>query len=245
MNSALHDSQPGRYPSLAEEDSGPEEITLGTASLIAIFFGIVLLCGVLFGVGYSFGHRSAAPSGSQPAHPASDAPSSRPATAAAPAAPKPTAAAYAADSNSGFPPDFKQPDPDGVLDNDFVPGDRSLPASARQTADSAGKIVVVRNSAPATAATHRSTAAKARPVPASSADTAAHAQLMVQVAALSQSQDAQALSAALRRHGFSPMIRHGLADSFYHVQLGPFADRPAAESMKDRLLAQGYNAILK
>jgi DedD protein len=243
MNSALHDSQTGRYASLAEEDSSPEEITLGTASLIAIFFGIVLLCGVLFGVGYSFGHRSAAPSATPPAHPASHTPSAHPATAASPASPKPTAAAYASGSNSGSPPDFKQSDPDGVLDNDFVPGDRSLPASARQTADSAGKIVVVRNSAPAAA--HRSVAAKARPVPASSADPAGHAQLMVQVAALSQNGDAQALSAALRKHGFSPMVRHGLADSFYHVQLGPFPDRTAAESMKDRLLAQGYNAILK
>ena len=41
------------------------------------------------------------------------------------------------------------------------------------------------------------------------------------------------------------MIRHGLADGFYHVQVGPFAERSQAELIKDRLQADGYNAILK
>ena len=31
------------------------EITLSTASLLGIFFGLVLICGVFFGFGYSMG----------------------------------------------------------------------------------------------------------------------------------------------------------------------------------------------
>ena len=38
-----------------EEESKTSEITLSTASLLGIFFGLVLICGVFFGFGYSMG----------------------------------------------------------------------------------------------------------------------------------------------------------------------------------------------
>ena len=38
-----------------EEESTAREITLSTASLLGIFFGLVLICGVFFGFGYSLG----------------------------------------------------------------------------------------------------------------------------------------------------------------------------------------------
>ena len=34
------------------------ELTLGSGMLLGIFFGLVLLCGLCFGLGYSVGHRS-------------------------------------------------------------------------------------------------------------------------------------------------------------------------------------------
>ena len=41
-----------------EEESKASEITLSTASLLGIFFGLVLVCGVFFGFGYSMGRGS-------------------------------------------------------------------------------------------------------------------------------------------------------------------------------------------
>src|ERR1700679_2839497 len=38
-----------------EVDERASEITLSTASLLGIFFGLVLICGVFFGFGYSMG----------------------------------------------------------------------------------------------------------------------------------------------------------------------------------------------
>src|SRR5579871_5005762 len=37
------------------------EIILGTGKLLAIFFGLVVICGVFFGLGYSLGHSSSGP----------------------------------------------------------------------------------------------------------------------------------------------------------------------------------------
>src|ERR1700744_3434364 len=44
-----------------EVDERASEITLSTASLLGIFFGLVLICGVFFGFGYSMG-RGVGPS---------------------------------------------------------------------------------------------------------------------------------------------------------------------------------------
>ena len=43
-------------PQLAEQTD--TEIVLGTGKLLAIFFGLVILCGTFFGLGYSVGHSS-------------------------------------------------------------------------------------------------------------------------------------------------------------------------------------------
>jgi len=47
-------------------NSEDTEITLGTGKMLAIFFGLVALCAVFFGMGFSLGKNSAAP-GSVPA----------------------------------------------------------------------------------------------------------------------------------------------------------------------------------
>jgi len=57
-------------------NSEDTEITLGTGKMLAIFFGLVALCAVFFGMGFSLGKNSAAP-GSVPA--ISTASSARPA----------------------------------------------------------------------------------------------------------------------------------------------------------------------
>jgi cell division septation protein DedD len=68
---------------------------------------------------------------------------------------------------------------------------------------------------------------------------------MVQVAAVRISQDADILVDALRKHGYSASVRKEPQDQLLHIQLGPFATRADAYSMRSRLLADGYNAVVK
>ena len=54
-----------------EIEGKASEITLSTASLLGIFFGLVLVCGVFFGFGYSMGRgtgRSPGEPGAEFAH---------------------------------------------------------------------------------------------------------------------------------------------------------------------------------
>ena len=50
-----------------EIEGKASEITLSTASLLGIFFGLVLICGVFFGFGYSMGRGTGAAQASLPA----------------------------------------------------------------------------------------------------------------------------------------------------------------------------------
>src|SRR5450631_3520661 len=47
------------YETEDREERQEAELTLGTGTLLAIFFGLVVVCAVFFGFGYSMGRRSA------------------------------------------------------------------------------------------------------------------------------------------------------------------------------------------
>jgi cell division septation protein DedD len=49
----------------------------------------------------------------------------------------------------------------------------------------------------------------------------------------------------LKKRGYSVSIRHEPQDKLLHVQIGPFASKKDAEAMRQKLLADGYNAIVK
>jgi len=68
---------------------------------------------------------------------------------------------------------------------------------------------------------------------------------MVQVAAVSKREDAEALTDALRKKQYPVVIINTPTDKLFHVQLGPFADVKDAEAMKGRLVSDGYNPIVK
>jgi DedD protein len=68
----------------------------------------------------------------------------------------------------------------------------------------------------------------------------------VQVAAVSRAEDAESLVAALKKKQYPAFIANNpSADKFHHVQVGPYADIKDAEAMRARLIADGYNPILK
>ncbi len=78
-----------------------------------------------------------------------------------------------------------------------------------------------------------------------SATTPAAAQSIVQIAAVSRQGDAAMLMSALKRKGYDAAVHQVPQDKLLHVQVGPFATKKDAEAMRQRLIADGYNAIVK
>jgi DedD protein len=216
-----------------EEERRPSEITLSTASLLGIFFGLVLVCGVFFGFGYSMGRGSGQAHISMPLNPAPD--------------PAETVAAQ-----NTQPPAQSEPQAE-----EKVPVRASAPAAdaAETTAETPSNTSSdTRDAAPAPAP--RPTPKKPSAVQEAAlqsqatlaqAPTAAPtpSQPMVQIAAVARREDADVLVAALRQRGYGVVVRNEPQDKFFHVQVGPFADRVQATAIKQKLLSDGYNAIIK
>jgi cell division septation protein DedD len=211
--------------------------------LLGIFFALVLLCGLFFGFGYTLGHgrttvRHSNPSAATPEAP----PASSSSSAITPAGAKPAA------QEAAPPPTPAQP-------NSTQAANTSAPVAATpSTTQPAGAQPQVSNqqSSVAQRPTQQQTAASGftqqvfqsanHPAP-SQAASAQH--YMVQVAAVSRPQDANVLVAALQQRGFHATARTEAQDHLMHIQIGPFANLAAADQIRHRLMADGYNAILK
>ncbi|MGA7156510.1 MAG: SPOR domain-containing protein [Acidobacteriaceae bacterium] len=85
--------------------------------------------------------------------------------------------------------------------------------------------------------------------PATSATTAeqpaATGTYMVQVAAVSHEEDAQLLVNALKAKGYPVSAHTEPSDKFFHIQVGPFTSMKDATAAKQRLVADGYQPIIK
>ncbi len=209
------------------------EISLGTSTILAIFFALALLCAIFFAFGYSLGRRSVPPAPAAP-----EAASSLTSNA-----PKPSPGSPSAPPNRET-ADAIVPSPD---DTDREPAPSSPTASTTPTAKT-----VALNPPPVESSAKPSikAAALTRPAPtplpaAASPTTATAASTLVQVAAVSHQEDADVLLSALKKRGYSVAIRHEPQDKLLHVQIGPFASKKDAEAMRQKLLADGYNAIVK
>ena len=75
--------------------------------------------------------------------------------------------------------------------------------------------------------------------------THANAASMVEIMALSHESDVEPMVAALKRHGYDIAVNHEPQDSLMHLNVGPFANKKDAESMRQRLVLDGYNATIK
>ncbi|HWZ12623.1 MAG TPA: SPOR domain-containing protein [Acidobacteriaceae bacterium] len=193
------------------------EITLGTGALLAIFFGVVLVCAVFFGLGYSLGRRSGeAPTAVTPAAGKTQVTASQPAVSDSDSSPDPDAPT--ADKPSTTP---------SAAIATRVPAKAAPTKAEADTAEAAPTPVV-------------------KPVPPKQPPAASSTggQTMVQLMAAAQSEDAEVLAAALRKRGYHAIVRNE-PDHLYHVQIGPFASRAEADAMRVKLQADGYNAILK
>jgi DedD protein len=197
MNSLLDDD---------EQDRNDRELTLSTGTILGIFFGLVLICGLFFGFGYRMGsHKSP-----QPVESATVENSPAPAanfSSFKPAAGSPAGGAANAAKN--------------VDQNPVEP-----PSTANNSATTEAAPVVRVN-------------------PTTDAPPVAIGSFVVQVAAVSHQEDAELLVNALRTKGY-PVSAHTVPqDQFFHIQVGPFNNLKDAQAAKQRLLADGYQPIIK
>lgn len=212
------------------EVEGPRkdvELTLGPAMLFAIVCGMLLVCGLCFGIGYTAGRRNgsqivaakAAASGQTLAEQASSSLHKPAATVASPA----VQTAASASSETGTTPTPAPPAADSS--NTLASASVVRPAIATPTTS---------------AQTNPSTAAASQVQPA----LPPGAGIMVQIAAVSHVEDANVLMNALRKRGYAVTARREPDDNMIHVQVGPFASRADANAMSQRLLSDGYNAVV-
>lgn len=220
------------------------EVTLSSTTLLVIFFGLVLVCGLFFGLGYTLGRRSHAETAD--AIPSSE-PASSPLVASAQPKPSPASQSTVVPSpvSDAQPADGATPAPvdDG---NQAAAAQESTPSASTQKPTPALVHAATPPAPSPTAQVKPALTAVSPPSSVASApSTPGTSGIMVQIAAVSNPADADVLVGALRKRGYSVTIRNQPGDTLLHVQVGPFAARADAIAMKQKLLGDGYNAILK
>ncbi len=213
---------------LDEPQQKDTELTLGPAMLIGLVCGLLLLCGACFGVGYSMGRHGARAEATAAQPGDTQTPAAQPSGSlgkpmasgtipAAPAVPEQAAPANAV--------------PAGNALTSYAPATNAPAENSSPAAPS-----LVHPALPQPTTVQAATTAQPAAVPASGP--------MVQIAAVSHAEDADVLMGALRKHGYAVTARHMVGDSLIHVQIGPFASRAEANAMSQKLLGDGYNAVV-
>jgi DedD protein len=206
------------------DSSQDTEITLGTAKLLGLFFGLVMVCAVFFALGYTLGRKSDAGFSSLSA-------ATQPQTSSNRTKPPGTAAGQPAQPMS-FYKAVEQKDTNAQL----------TPA----TADSGSAGSNASQSEPPAAASSTSPQASQSASPPDPMAPVPMGGYFVQVAAVSKQDDADALVDALKKKQYPAFVAaNATTDKLFRVQLGPFGDIKEAEGMRARLVSDGYNPILK
>jgi len=208
------------------DSSQDTEITLGTAKLLGLFFGLVIVCAVFFALGYTLGRKSdvsLAAAGTVPVTTTSNGPKPAGSSAAQPAPPM------------TFYKAVEQKDANAQL----------TPANANSESTSSGATgQAPASSTGASAGTQPQPAQTSNPPdPMTAIPTAGY---FVQVAAVSKQDDAEALVDALKKKQYPAFVAgNSTTDKLFRVQVGPFTDIKDAEGMRSRLINDGYSPILK
>jgi cell division protein FtsN len=230
-----------------EDEPEPErprrdtELTLGTGALVGLVSALLLVCGLCFAAGYAVGHHGSAPSASNAPTPAPD----QEPLQANDSIPKPSASEQ---------PPAPAPQTDDSPTNP-EPGAGANPTTTEQ---SPGNSEPGGSSTGSPAAKAPASAQPAQPVLPATGNTApaaqapnvhaalpAPTQFMVQIAAVANPEDADVLVTALRKRGYSVTATREPADQLIHVRIGPFNSRDEANHWRDKLLGDGYNAVVQ
>jgi cell division septation protein DedD len=210
------------------------ELTLSTGKLLGFFFGMVVICGVFFSLGYLVGKGSSqagAPVMTDSAansnlivsggnKPAAGHVASEPSTTNGGASTTDPAAESASASDTSYQKALQQKDANPQLTPETPKAEAAVKVDDKKAA-----VATLKTVAPELA----------------SAGTG----FMVQVAAVSKQEDADALVKALRKKEYPVFIVSQPNSNLFHVQVGPFAQQKDAENMRAKLAGDGYNAILK
>ena len=202
-----------------------QETTAGTGRLLFMFLGMVVLCAVFFGLGYSLGKTSALPTTL----------AAEPTPTASGGAPKPSPL------NPGDSGSAAQPASSGQLTFYDSVKKEPQPGLAAKSSSPAPAEAKPESAAPAASEEAR-LAATVGMTPAPAAPATGYA---VQIAAVSRQGDADALVKALRKKQYPVFVAASAPDKLFHVQVGPFSDPKEADAMKARLMADGYKPIVK
>lgn len=222
------------------------EVTLGTASLLVLGFGLFGLCALCFGFGYAAGHSHSADAAvvtgagieSGLAQAQNATLPTKPAAGQSGVQSQPPAASDPGTAEADAP---AEPAANDAAIAVPVPAVQTRTESSPSPSES-----VIRTALPTQASTGVSATAAGRVVPALTQTAGVQsAGIMVQIAAVSHPEDADVLVTALRKHGYAVSARRDPADGLLHVQVGPFASRSDAAIMRQRLLNDGYNAVLQ
>ena len=99
--------------------------------------------------------------------------------------------------------------------------------------------------APETSAPAPAARTAAAPVVTTPEQPVATGSYVVQVAAVSHEEDAQLLVSALKAKGYPVSAHTEPTDKFFHIAVGPFTNMKDAAAAKARLVADGYQPIIK
>jgi cell division septation protein DedD len=206
------------------DSSQDTEITLGTAKLLGLFFGLVMVCAVFFALGYTLGRKS-------------DAGLATTISAAPPQTtangPKPAGSATQPAAPMTFYKAVEQKDANAQL----------TPATSTDTAPTQTPGAPAASAPGASAPGTQSAQTANPPDPMAALPTSGY---FVQVAAVSKPDDAQALVDALKKKQYPAFVASNTStDKLFRVQVGPFGDIKDAEGMRSRLINDGYSPILK
>ncbi len=204
---------------------GDREITLGTTMILLIFFALAVYGAALFGFGYSLGSK----------HSAGTTIAAAPISSGSFSAfkPAPGSPVGSVPANKASAADFVETPPAPTAVKVDLPAVK--PAPEPQEPDDAAL-----KAKPAPVAPPAVAPAAQPPVPLATPTGT----VVVQVAAVSHQEDAELIATTLKRRGYVVNVRNE-PDKLFHVQVGPFATRKDADTMKAKLLADGFNAYIK
>ena len=214
------------------------ELTLSSAMLLAIFFGLVLICGLCFAWGYAVGRHGS----HEPSEAAQPGAGGRETVQGNGSRPKPSAMAPGGVAATQQSAAADQVDDGALSAGSGGNADGSAQGSAATGAagSSNGQPQLRPALGPAVNLAQPVLPAASRVGPA----LAPAGSLMVQIAAVSHPEDADVLMTALRKRGYAVTAHREATDGLIHVRIGPFNSGAEAEKWRQKLLNDGYNAIV-
>jgi len=221
---------------------GGGDRVLESRHLVGLFLGVVLLCGVFFTLGYVMGRTQYGGAVQAADGFKSNVPSAPPSAAKSKPAPNAKPASAPPD-NGGW--DFYDNKKSANDHLEPAPATTAPSAAATKSPASVPAVATKSNNAPPPAAT-KTVAAPAPKQPARFQPPALNKNsIVLQVAAVKLQRDALEMADAIQQKKFPSFVATSPADSFYHVQVGPYPDMPSAENAKRALEQLGFKPIIK